>query len=235
MVVWYDVRREFAPLVAQVRGEARTNSEAVPVMIAGLSTYLVEYEGSMFELRAAVEPYVYGDTPERVVIYLPGSERDHRGSVLMELEKAGECYEPQLKRLARNVLRQRYTDGVIDEMLAPERVSYEDLARASSDASSTEPPSILKSIFHDTSGNDGLLGAWLASDTRDAEIESKEATRELIKLVLSRLGLLLPDEVSLTKTPINYASVRPRRRIQEQSQLRAAGGSRRRTDAENKG
>ena len=67
----------------------------------------------------------------------------------MELEKAGECYEPQLKRLARNVLRQRYTDGVIDEMLAPERVSYEDLARASSDTSSAEPPSILKSIFHE--------------------------------------------------------------------------------------
>ena len=67
----------------------------------------------------------------------------------MELEKAGECYEPQLKRLARNVLRQRYTDGVIDEMLAPERVTYEDLARAASDSGSAEPPSILKSIFHD--------------------------------------------------------------------------------------
>ena len=84
-----------------------------------------------------------------MIVYLPGCERDRRGSVLMELEKAGDCYEPQLKRLARNVLRQRYTDGVIDEMLAPERVSYEDLARASSDTSSTEPPSILKSIFHE--------------------------------------------------------------------------------------
>src|SRR6267143_1870914 len=128
----------------------------------------------MFELRAVVEPYVSGDVSELMVIYLPGCERDHRGSVLMELEKAGESYEPQLKRLARNVLRQRYTYGVIDEMLTPESVSYEDLARASSDTSSTEPPSILKSIFHDTLGNDGLLGAWLASDARDAEIESKE-------------------------------------------------------------
>ena len=75
----------------------------------------------MFELRAVVEPFVSGDTPDHVVIYLPGCERDRRGSVLMELEKAGECYEPQLKRLARNVLRQRYTDGVIDEMLAPSK------------------------------------------------------------------------------------------------------------------
>ena len=138
IVVWYDVRREFAPFISEVRGGARINSEAVSVTVAGLSTRLAEYDGSMFELRAVVEPYVCGDMPECVILYLPSCERDRRGSVLMELEKAGECYEPQLKRLARNVLRQRYTDGVIDEMLAPERVSYEDLARASSDTSSTE-------------------------------------------------------------------------------------------------
>src|ERR1039457_3552705 len=199
VVVWYDVRREFAPFVAEVRGGTRTSREAGIVAIGGFSTRLVEYDSSMFELRAVVEPYVSGDVPENVLIYLPGCERDRRGSVLMELEKAGECYEPQLKRLARNVLRQRYTDGVIDEMLTPERVNYEDLARASSDTSSTEPPSVLKSIFHDTSGNGGLLGAWLASDARDAEIETKEATRELTKLVLSRLGLRLSEDVALAK------------------------------------
>jgi hypothetical protein len=199
VVVWYDLRREFAPFIAEVRGGARTSSEVVAVTIAGVAARLTEYDGSMFELRAVVEPYVSGDVPDCVVLYLPACEHDRHGSVLMELEKAGECYEPQLKRLARNVLRQRYTDGVIDEMLAPERVSYEDLARASSDRSSAEPPSILKSIFHDTSGNDGLLGAWLASDARDAEIKSKEASRELTKLVLSRLGLQLPDNVSLAK------------------------------------
>src|ERR1700685_1814777 len=107
----------------------------------------------------------------------------------MELEKAGECYDPQRKRLARNVLGQRYPDGVIDEMLAPERVSYEDLARASSETSSTEPPSVLKSIFHDVSGNENVIASWLASDERDAEIEAKEAIRELTKLLLSKLGL----------------------------------------------
>ena len=145
-------------------------------------------------------PIVCGDAPsECVVVYLPGCERDRHGSVLMELEKAGECYEPQLKRLARNVLRQRYTDGVIDEMLAPERVAYEDLARASSDTSSTEPPSVLKSIFHSISGNDGIIAPWLASDERDAEIEAKEAIRELVKLVRSKLGLELPEDAALAK------------------------------------
>lgn len=199
LVVWYDARGEFAPFIGELRGGPRTTNEPVPVSVAGIATRLAEYAGSMFEVRAVVEPRVSGDTPESVVIYLPGCERDRRASVLMELEKAGECYEPQLKRLARNVLRQRYTDGVIDEMLAPERVTYEDLARASSDSSSAEPPSILKSIFHDASGNDGLLAAWLVSDTRDADIAAKEATRELVKLVRSRLGLELPEDAALAK------------------------------------
>ena len=200
VVVWYDERCEFAPFIAELRGSMRTTDEAVPVTVSGTAARLTEYNGSMFELRAVVEPYVCGDAPTNcIILYLPGCDRDRQGSVLMELEKAGDCYEPQLKRLARNVLRQRYTDGVIDEMLAPERVSYEDLARASSDTSSTEPPSVLKSIFHSVSGNEGIIASWLASDERDAEIEAKEATRELAKLVRSKLGLELPGDAALPK------------------------------------
>ena len=233
VIVWYDPRREFAPFIAEMRGSARISDEAVPVTVGGLAARLTEYDGSMFELRAVVEPFVCGDVPsECVIIYLPGCERDRRGSVLMELEKAGDCYEPQLKRLARNVLRQRYTDGVIDEMLSPERVTYEDLARASSDTSAAEPPSILKSIFHDTSSNDDLLGTWLASDARDAEIETKEASRELTKLVRSRLGLELPDDATLAKLRSITLRHVPRGRVQERSELRPTARSRRRTSAE---
>ncbi|MBX5462959.1 MAG: PglZ domain-containing protein [Steroidobacteraceae bacterium] len=199
VVVWYDARREFAPFIVELRGAPKTSGSISPISVAGISAQLAEHEGSFFELRALVEPYISGDSPENVVLYIPGYERDRKSSVLMEIEKAGDCYEPQLKRLARNVLRQRYTDGVIDEMLAPERVTYEDLARAAADTSSGEPPSILKTIFHDTSGNDGILAAWIANDARDAIIESKEATRELIKLVRSRLGLELSDGASLSK------------------------------------
>lgn len=199
IVVWYDVRREFVPFINEVRSGERASHGAMPVCIGGVSARLAEYDGSMFELRALVEPLVCGDTPECVVLYLPGCERDRHGSVLMELEKAGDCYEPQLKRQARNVLRERYTDGVIDEMLSPERVTYDDIARASSDTSSMEPPSILRSIFHDSFGRDGILAAWLESDALDAEIDAKEATRELVKLIRSQLGLEHPDDAGLSK------------------------------------
>lgn len=207
VVVWYDPRAEFEAFFGELEAAAGDRAaqtgelfpNLVQVRVGTEDAWIAHYDGSMFELRASIERHVSGDTPETVVIYLPGVERDRRGSVLMELEKAGECYEPQLKRLARNVLRKRYTDGVIDDMLAPERVTYEDLARASSDLSSAEPPSMLKSIFHDVSGHDGLLAAWLVNDGRDADIAAKDATRELCKLVQSRLGLELPQDATLAK------------------------------------
>jgi hypothetical protein len=200
VVVWYDERGEFQPFVDEVRGGPRAVSEPVPVAVAGAKASLAEYAGSMFELRAVVEPHVSGDTPEPGGHLHPGVARDAKASVLMELEKAGTTWEPQLKQLAKNVLLQKYTLGVVDEMLPFDRkVSYEDLARAAAGNSGAEPPSILKSIFHDASGNDGLLTAWLVSDARDPEIVSKEATRELTKLVKARLGLDLVADSPLAK------------------------------------
>ncbi|WP_242352383.1 MULTISPECIES: PglZ domain-containing protein [unclassified Anaeromyxobacter] len=200
VVVWYDERREFQPFVDEVRGGPRSASEPVPVAVGGTKASLAEYAGSLFELRAVVEPLVSGDKPDALVVYIPGLAHDAKASVLMELEKAGRTWKPELKQLAKNVLLQKYTLGVVDEMLPFERkVTYEDLARAAAGNSGAEPPSILKSIFHDVSGNDGLLTAWLVSDTRDAEIVSKEAMRELTKLVKARLGLDLIADSPLAK------------------------------------
>ena len=53
---------------------------------------------------------------------------------------------------------------------------------------------VSESIFHERvrESDEELLAAWLVSDSRDADIVAKEATRELTKLVQSRLGLELP-------------------------------------------
>ena len=198
VVVWYDPAADFAPFVAELRGSSATAATIAPITLPCGQASLIEFKGSMFELRAVVEPLVSRETPERVVLYLPGCERDPIGSVLMELEKAGVSWKPKLKQLAKNVLRRRYTEGVIDELLAPDAITYADLARAASDEG-TEPPSLLKTIFHDVSGNDAILAAWLAQDERDAEIETKAAIAELAKLIRSRLGLELPDETTIGK------------------------------------
>lgn len=212
VVVWYDQRGEFQDFVDELKREgsgveyqASDGSRVVEVVLTSddrqpTTAYLAEYTGSLFELRALVEPLVSGDAPDALVIYVPGLAHDAKASVLMELEKAGRTWKPELKPLAKNVLLQKYTLGVVDEMLPFDRkVSYEDLARAAAASSDAEPPSILKSLFHDASGNDGLLTAWLVSDARDAEIVSKEATRELTKLVKVRLGLDLVADAPLAK------------------------------------
>jgi hypothetical protein len=200
VVVWYDERGEFRGFVDEVRGGPRAAREPVTVTVAGTMANLAEYAGSLFELRAVVESLVSGDKPDALVVYIPGVTHDAKASVLKELEKAGRTWKPELKQLAKNVLLQKYTLGVVDEMLPfDRRVSYEDLARAAAGNSGAEPPSILKSIFYDASGNDGLLTAWLASDARDAEIVNKEAARELIKLVKARLGLDLVADSPLAK------------------------------------
>jgi hypothetical protein len=200
VVVWYDERAEFQPFVNELRGGPRAPGDPVQVSVSGASARLAEYSGSIFELRALVESHVSSDAPPAVFVYLPNVARDRHASVLMELEKAGTTWEPQLKQLAKHVLLQKYTLGIVDEMLPFDRkVSYEDLARAAAGNFGEEPPSILKSIFHDVSGNDGLLAAWLVSDARDFEIVNKEATRELTKLVKARLGLDLPADAAPAK------------------------------------
>lgn len=200
VVVWYDERGEFQPFIDELRDGRPAACSPTPVTVAGMGASLAECTGSLFELRMAIEPQVNGDSPEPVVLYLPNRARDRQGSVLMELEKAGTTWEPQLKQLARFVLLEKYTLGVVDELLPYDRkVSYADLARAASNENGTEPPSILKSIFHEAGGPDALLANWLVSDHRDADIEAKDAMAELSKLAKARLGLDLPADAPLAK------------------------------------
>ena len=199
VVVWYDQRGEFTAFMHEVRGGPPTGAEPVPVSIDGLDARVVEYAGSIFELRAAVEPYVNGETPDVIVIYLPGCARDASGSVLMELEEAGARWNPVLVQLARNLLLKRYTLGVVDQMLAADRkLAYEDLARMA-EGDGPEPPSILKTIFHGARDSDSMLGAWLTDESHDAAISAKAAASELVSLIRARLGLEPPDSAALPK------------------------------------
>lgn len=200
IVVWYDERADFRSFIVELRGGAAPGSRLASVAFAGVCASLVEYAGSLFELRAVVEPLVNKDKPEALVVYVPGVMHDAKSSVLMELEKAGRTWKPELKQLAKNVLLQTYTIGVIDELLPLDRnVTYDDLVRAAAGQSGAALPSILKSIFHDASGTDALLTAWLVNVERDAEISGKGAAVELAKLVRSRLGLDLAIDAPLEK------------------------------------
>lgn len=187
VVVWYDPRGEYVPFFDELLEEGFDRSVVHRADLAGLGCGIAIYSDSYLELRLRVEKLVAEDLPDPLLIYLPGIDRDRDSSLLMELEKAGNCYEPQLKRLGRVVLEKLFTAGEIDEVLQADSVGYHDIERMASGGGL----SILKGVFPGSFGTDEILASWLTNDERDNEITSKGAIPELAKLIESRLGLAL--------------------------------------------
>ena len=199
VIVFYDPRKEFAPFIAELPTLEDNGAGVVQVEIQSTPVNLARFQGSFFGLRAAVEPLMATDHPDPLLLYVPGANRDRKGSILMEFEKSGDTWEPALKRLARNVLSQKYTEGVIDGMLAPESLTYRDIVALLEQNGSEEPPSILKLVFDGISDGIALIAAWLADGSKDGTIQEKEAVDELYALIFSRLGLKISPDTLLTK------------------------------------
>ena len=200
VVVFYDPRHEFMPFFSNEMEKAETEQKGLSkISIGNQIAFFIQYDGSFFEIRDEVESIVAIDEPDPLIIYIPGLERDRQTSILMELEKSGTAYEPQLNRLALNLLRKHFTDGQIDEMLRSESIGYNDIVSLIKQGEEEEMASVLRSIFNGAQG-DGLIAEWLESDTKDAAIVEKKADIELLKLIKSRFGLVIPDDSSLDDT-----------------------------------
>lgn len=118
----------------------------------------------------------------------------------MELEKAGIFYQqPALKQFARLVLRKRFTDVAIDEMLKSDALSYSDLAgMAQDDGGAAQGTSLLKSVFG-VSDTVAIMTDWLGNAAFDADMQAKGAIGELRDAALARLGLALPQDATLSR------------------------------------
>ena len=197
VVVFFDPRGEFLPFFERDLKCTNSSDEIRVARIKGRDVSVARFAGSFFGLRAAVEPIVGIDKPGPLIVYLPCVTRDRRFSVLMELEKGGTCYEPQLKRLALNVLRKRFTDGQIDEMLRPASVGYDDVVAFLCQGEEGRTASVLRSIF-DGAQSEQLLTLWLADTNKDSVITGRDAASELFKLIDTRLGFAVPSGASIT-------------------------------------
>ena len=114
----------------------------------------------------------------------------------MELEAGGDRWEPSLKRVARRVLKKRFGDGQIDQMLESENISYQDIVGLL--GTEVASGSLLEVIFAETHGNNAhILADWLADDSHDNDIVDKGARQELIQLLDSRLGLAVAEDISV--------------------------------------
>lgn len=197
VVVWYDADRDFEPFISELLGQKITS--LLPGTVAFFSIdgssvpiSFVAFAESYFETRLAVEKFVCGSQPEPLLVYVPGRSRQRASSLLMELEMGGECYEPSLKRQARNALKEKgFDDGHIDELLKSENVAYHDIVQFIEHSSATNvQPSMLPVIFG-VSQNDKIIAAWLATPGKDGEVSLKSADVGLYKLIEARMGISL--------------------------------------------
>ena len=197
VIVIYDEALDFLPFFHNDLNLSESSASKIKLASVGeTEAQFIEYRGSFFEIRSAIEPIVKLDTPPPLVVYVPGISRDRQTSPLMEIEKAGTCYEPKLRRLALNVLRQRFSEGQIDEMLKPSKITYEDIAAYLKQGEQGQITSILRGIFAGAQ-SDTLLATWLSDSNKDDTIKEKEATQELFSLIEVSLGLKLECDISL--------------------------------------
>jgi hypothetical protein len=204
VVVWYDRQQEFQPFITELRGEedapASGAARVRPVTLEHKPVHLVEFTGSFFGVRAAIEPLVAGEAPEPLLIYVPGVAYDEKTSVLLEVEKAGHLFERELHKVARSLLRRDHGESDIDRLLPSRKLTYEDVARLVSQAERYLPASLLRTLFPEAGASpEELLAAWLAGPAQDAAIGAKGATDELLALLQARLGLEPPGEASLQR------------------------------------
>ncbi|WP_038976331.1 PglZ domain-containing protein [Bradyrhizobium japonicum] len=200
VVVMYDKREELRPFFSEVVDGQDMSDGPVAVSFGRRKARLYVFDGSFLKARFAVEDLTSGDQPQDVVVYIPRLDRDPKGSLLMELEKAGTYYQqPALKQFARLVLRKRFTDVAIDEMLKSDMLTYADLAgMAQDDGGAGQGASLLKSVFG-SSDTVAIVTDWLGGTSFDADIQAKGAFGELRDAVLARIGVALPPDAALAR------------------------------------
>ena len=201
VVVFYDVRSEFEPFIGELDVVGTGIGDLPRTCIGDTLTHMARFDGSFFALKASIEPVVSADKPEALLIYVPGLARDRAGSVLMEVECAGQVYgdapSHALKSMARRLLRKEYTDGDIDEMLRPDSLSYHDVVRFLGQGGSGSG-SLIKLVLRGSSSED-LITDWLVSADKDEALASKLAEPELFRLIHARLGFEIEEGTPLPK------------------------------------
>ena len=131
IVTWYDPRCQFMGYVSELIGaDLPADCALQEVSLGRSSTQLCVVQDSFLEVRDAIQPVVTGELPGPLLIYIPNKEQyDDKGN-LMELEAGGNRWEPQLERIARAVLKRRFSEEEIVNVLGAPGLNYTDIVRA---------------------------------------------------------------------------------------------------------
>lgn len=175
-------------------------------------TAVESYEGSFFELRHRVEPYLSADRdgPPRLVVYVPQAEEDTHNA-LVELTEPGVVIKPGqhsvnlntrlavvAKRALRPVLGDQQTTK-IEKDVAAGKLTLADLDRLTTDRSE-----VLALIFGTAYPQDVAL-KFLGDERYDAELVDRSATGDLVSLLGGAFGISLPEDASCEELRVALA------------------------------
>ena len=159
---------------------------------------------SLYELRSQIEPLVAKDLPDPLLVYLPDRQEAEGRGVLLELIRAGGCFDIQLANRARVYLREVLEPEKVQQLLQRPDFTYRDVARAL-EQSGDGGFSQLKGLFQQELArnsppeNAELARTWLVSDALDGAITAKGLLPELQDLLHSRWGLGFPEAAALSE------------------------------------
>lgn len=182
IVVWYDPEGQYRTFLQRLEGSE------VPVLT---------YDGSFFQLRHRLEPYLKEEKPQQVLVYLPIS-RDKEASPMIEAECAGKVVEPggvtgrntRLEVLVRAALAGAHPREEINELcsrVANGLLSLEEVDRLVEEGAAAKT-GLLSMVFDGQKDTQAITLSFLTSDRYDARIEEKKAGGELINFLNQHFG-----------------------------------------------
>lgn len=194
LVTWFDPERHYETALPDIN-------------IPGCR--MLAYEGSYYALRAAAEPFIRGDEPPKLLVYL-SVPYDEAEAPISELLTFGETLRPggigarntKLAVVARRALKGKVAErrlADLDRQVEKGQLTLRDLESLAKDGSGEALPTVLAVLFRTSSAEEAAL-AFLANPSVGPELISKSAVGEWYQVLNNLFGLAAdskqsPDEI----------------------------------------
>jgi hypothetical protein len=196
IVVWFDPE-----------GHYRTFAEALSLP----DTAVAHYEGSFLALRHQVDALLEGESPPRLVVYVPLAEEATQNA-LIELIAAGATLKPGHAARPRNTRLSVVAKGALREKLVPQelaeiekQVEEGKLSLADLDRLAEQGGSGVLVLLFGKSDPQHVALSLLSSTRYDADIQTKQAEAEIARLLKDAYGLDLPPDKTLEEWRLRLA------------------------------
>jgi hypothetical protein len=198
VVVWFDPECHFQRIAASVVKPEWT---------------FVEFKGSFYELRAAIEPVIRQLDPPKLLVYIP-LEYEIAKVPLVELLALGVVIRPgaagsansRLSVISKKALKNIVSESKLadlDEQIRKGQLTLDDLEQLGDEGGDDGLPTVL-AVLYGTSVAEDVALDFLSNHDRDEELQSKNAHGELFEMLAGRFGLLSKPGESLSKVRASF-------------------------------